>query len=478
MHRGWNGLIPVVAVSRMRWVEGLALVGGLLAAAWLIGWSGGVNELNPTIVLLPALLAAWRFGLVGGVLGGMGAGWLVGPWMPASPDAAQPWMDWWPRFLMYTLIGCVAGGMMELVRRQLSEVREERDRFATLRSLDLTILNSRRESSLYEGLSDCLAHAEGVRGLALYTVEEGPASEEEEEEGQVRLELQATRSMEALFERQARSGRVLALATEALKAGDEAGVERRVGGRMLTALPLAGRDATLGVVVLAMEPGRAEARFIEAITGQLAIALTAWVDRQRAERVSREALFQMAALTEARDGYGESHVLRVEAYSHEIAFALGVGEAESREIARASLVHDVGKIRVPESILNKPAKLTEEEFAQVKRHAMWGGQILERLGLGRARIVARHHHERWDGRGYPDGLAGEKIPIPARIVAVADVFDALISKRCYKAGWPVEAAVETIRQDRGSHFAPDVADAFLALHDAGRIERIMQKFSG
>jgi putative two-component system response regulator len=128
-------------------------------------------------------------------------------------------------------------------------------------------------------------------------------------------------------------------------------------------------------------------------------------------------------------------------------------------------MHDVGKIGIPDAILLKKGRLTAEEFAVIKTHTTIGGEILARSSaaiLKLAETIARTHHEKWNGAGYPAGLAGEQIPIEGRIVALADVFDALTSKRPYKDAYPLEKAVDIVQKDSGSHFDPRVADAFLA----------------
>jgi putative two-component system response regulator len=135
-------------------------------------------------------------------------------------------------------------------------------------------------------------------------------------------------------------------------------------------------------------------------------------------------------------------------------------------VRHAAPLHDVGKIAVPDSVLLKPSRLTEEEFEVVKTHAVLGARVLAGGAsdlLICAEQVARSHHERWDGTGYPDGLAGEAIPLEGRLVHVADVFDVLVHERPYKESWTVEAAAEEIRQGAGTQFDPEVVRAFEAL---------------
>jgi putative two-component system response regulator len=157
-----------------------------------------------------------------------------------------------------------------------------------------------------------------------------------------------------------------------------------------------------------------------------------------------------------------------------MAKALGCTEAESDIYAKASRLHDVGKVGIPDNILRKPGKLTEEEFAVMQRHTRIGDTVLSRSpSLAVARVVAKSHHERWDGTGYPDGLAGESIPYSARIVAVADVFDALVSTRPYKGPWLAERAAAEIEAGSGKYFDPQVVEIFLKLYRDGRMDDLI-----
>ncbi len=188
----------------------------------------------------------------------------------------------------------------------------------------------------------------------------------------------------------------------------------------------------------------------------------------------------LADLVESRDQYTGDHVRKTAVYAQIIMNQLkkeGVytdqlTEEFMQDVVNSAPLHDLGKIQVPDAILNKPGRLTDEEFDLMKGHAPAGGEIIqEAIGaisedgnsgyLKEARNLARYHHEKWDGTGYPDGIAGEDIPLSARIMAVADVYDALVSKRSYKDSFPFEKAMDIIRQGSGTHFDPAVAQAFL-----------------
>lgn len=177
-----------------------------------------------------------------------------------------------------------------------------------------------------------------------------------------------------------------------------------------------------------------------------------------------EALAQLAKVSEFHDDETGEHTKRVGEISAEIARELGWDRVHVELIRQAAPLHDIGKIGIHQGILRKPGRLTEDEFGQIKNHTRIGGNILEDSRspvLRLAREIAIFHHERWDGLGYNEGLKGDAIPISARIVTVADVFDALTHDRPYKQAWPEEMAYEEILQQRGKQFDPRVVDAFL-----------------
>lgn len=204
--------------------------------------------------------------------------------------------------------------------------------------------------------------------------------------------------------------------------------------------------------------------------------------RQRAETLSvavrkataaildreRETITRLARAAEFRDPETGAHIQRMSHYSAVIARRMGLGSELADALLLAAPMHDVGKLGIPDTILLKPGRLTVNEFEVMKRHPLIGHDILkdsssEVLRLG-ARI-ALSHHEKFDGTGYPNGIAGEAIPLEGRIVAVADVFDALTSSRPYKPAWPFARAIALLREGRGSHFDARCIDAFLSSWD-------------
>jgi two-component system response regulator RpfG len=182
----------------------------------------------------------------------------------------------------------------------------------------------------------------------------------------------------------------------------------------------------------------------------------------------KETLFRLAKAGEFRDEETGNHVIRMARYSRLIAEAIGLDAQESETIELAAPLHDIGKIGLPDHILLKADKLTETELRVMQRHPVIGYEILKdspskylRMGA----LIALGHHERFDGSGYPYGLVGDHIPLPARVVAVADVYDALTSRRPYKAAWLSEEAVKYLQAHRGAHFDPMLVDAFLRVRE-------------
>ena len=170
----------------------------------------------------------------------------------------------------------------------------------------------------------------------------------------------------------------------------------------------------------------------------------------------------LALAIDAKDQYTHQHILRVQRYAVAVAKHMGIAGMELEAINTGALLHDIGKLGVPEYVLIKPGRLTDEEFEKIKKHPEIGAAILDPVEFPWPVLpVVRSHHEKWDGTGYPDGLKGEEIPRTARILAVADVYDALTSSRSYRNAWTHERACEVIQKDKGTHFDPEVADAFL-----------------
>ncbi len=182
------------------------------------------------------------------------------------------------------------------------------------------------------------------------------------------------------------------------------------------------------------------------------------------EETQKEIIFTMGEIGESRSKETGNHVKRVAEYSYLIALGMGMSQEEAELLKMASPMHDIGKVAIPDSVLKKPGKLTDEEFDIIKSHTVIGYNLLKnskRHILKTAATVAYQHHEKWNGKGYPQGLKGEEIHSYGRITAIADVFDALGSDRVYKKAWELDRIVNLFKEERGQHFDPKVVDVFM-----------------
>ena len=196
--------------------------------------------------------------------------------------------------------------------------------------------------------------------------------------------------------------------------------------------------------------------------------LRAEVDRQtsKIKELTREIMVSLSKAVDAKDHYTSGHSSRVALYSMEIAKRLGMSQQEQEDIFAMGLLHDIGKIGISEAIINKTSRLTDEEYMEIRKHPVIGHDILKSITqLPGLALGARWHHERFDGRGYPDGLKGEEIPLEARIIGVADAYDAMTSNRAYSNIRPQETVRAEIIRCRGTQFDPHIADVMVALID-------------
>ncbi|MFD2445151.1 HD domain-containing phosphohydrolase [Bacillus sp. CGMCC 1.16607] len=181
------------------------------------------------------------------------------------------------------------------------------------------------------------------------------------------------------------------------------------------------------------------------------------------EETQKEIIYTMGEIGESRSKETGNHVKRVAEYSYILAVGYGLGIEEAELIKLASPMHDIGKVAIPDEILLKPGKLTDEEFGIMKSHSSIGYNLLKKSNrpiLQAATIIAGQHHEKWNGRGYPNGLKGENIHIYGRITAIADVFDALASDRCYKKAWELDRILNLFKEEAGEHFDPKLVEVF------------------
>ena len=256
--------------------------------------------------------------------------------------------------------------------------------------------------------------------------------------------------------------------------GGESIVRQRI--RSVMCAPMRTTDTILGVLYvdsqMAREFSEAELELLAAVGNQAGIALHRARLMEEVEKLFFDVMKAIASLIDAKDGYTHKHSERVAQFGVRLARHLGF-DADSRAVVELSgLLHDVGKIGVPDAILNKPGKLTEEEFKQMRLHPVHGARILSQIQSERVVNIlpgVKYHHERWDGKGYPDGLKGEEIPLLGRVLGVADFLDALTSDRSYRKGLTLEEAVNMVKDLEGQAFDPAVVKAAVELHDKGEL---------
>jgi HD-GYP domain-containing protein (c-di-GMP phosphodiesterase class II) len=254
--------------------------------------------------------------------------------------------------------------------------------------------------------------------------------------------------------------------------GGESIVRQRI--RSVMCAPMRTTNEIFGVLYVdsmtAREFSEAKLELLAAIGNQAGIAMHRAKLMAEVERLFLDVMKAIASIIDAKDGYTHKHSERVAAFGVRLARQLGF-DADSRAVVELSgLLHDVGKIGVPDAILNKPGKLTESEFKEMRLHPLHGARILSNIKSERVVNLlpgVKYHHERWDGKGYPEGLKGEDIPLLGRLLAVADFLDALTSDRSYRKGNSLEEAVKMVKDLEGQAFDPLIVKAAVELHERG-----------
>ena len=247
--------------------------------------------------------------------------------------------------------------------------------------------------------------------------------------------------------------------------------------RSVMCVPLRTTDEVLGALYVDSLSGagrfnESDLELLAAIGNQAGVAMHRVRLMGELERLLLDTIKAIAATIDARDGYTHRHSERVAALTAQLANELGLSDAERETAELSALLHDVGKIAVPDSILNKPGKLTPEEFEEMRKHPVHGAQILGNIQSATVKAVlpgVQYHHEKWDGSGYPEGLKGEAIPFLGRLLGVADFYDALTSARSYRGALSAEETIGLIAKGSGTHFDPTVAAALVRLFERGEL---------
>jgi HD-GYP domain-containing protein (c-di-GMP phosphodiesterase class II) len=203
-------------------------------------------------------------------------------------------------------------------------------------------------------------------------------------------------------------------------------------------------------------------KLVRSVADAASVACSNLRNRQQLEKSYFDTVGALAMALEAKDRYTHGHSQRVTSMCMIVADVLGFSNLEMDQIMFAGMLHDVGKIGIPEAILLKPTRLTQEEFERIREHPVVGERMVSHISfLSTAAKIIRHHHERWDGKGYPDGLRGDHIELPARIMAIADSYDAMTTDRSYRRKMPAHQVMDELMKGRGTQFDPECLDLFI-----------------
>ena len=405
-----------------------------------------IADADEIMFVVPIALLALRFGLRGGLAGALLGIGLVVTWDLFDPDAIITAEGYLIRGFAFLLLGTLLGSFVDQRRRLEAELSRYYDA-----SLDMlaTANLSGRFIRVNEAWERTLGHSRETMCSRPYIEFVHP---DDREATIAESTVLADRSHNTVnFRNRYRDAK-----------GDYRWLEWTASSSLAEgAIHAVARDIT--VLVEAEEQLANNAQVLEVKVAERTRDL---------EDARAETLHRLAIAAEYRDDDTFEHTKRVGATSANIAARLGLGADQVELLREAAPLHDVGKLAISDAILLKPGRLTEDEYEVVKTHAELGARLLSGSSapvLQMAAVIAATHQERWDGSGYPAGLAGEAIPLVGRIVAVADVFDALTHDRPYKSAWPVERAIAELRHGAGSQFDPVVVAAFLAMHDDGVI---------
>ncbi len=497
---------------RSRVVRACAIIQALALAYLTIQVGGGVDTFNPQIMYVAIVPAAFWFGPAGGLATGVVAGLLAGPASPADadPNRAQALWDWVPRLAYFTGVGLTIGIVnhrlqkQSRILRQTTEwlaattkdalaAREEAERHAAearrqaarrehvarqielVHAIDRAILDGASERDIFRLSVEAVGSLTGASFCAILLLDE---------RGAIEL-VEACPRDDQRFER-------IAAAYAQLKPGESAAgwamlqgapafsedIEKDprydhlraiipdLGFRSTLAVPLKTSDRVVGVIATAFaEPRSFRKSEIERLTrfaNQLSVAIEHVRQQEALRNMTFETVLALAESIESRDPYTGGHCKRLVAYAELLAREAGLTGADLETVRFGAALHDSGKVGVPDAVLKKTGPLTPEEWAEMRLHPYIGGQLCKRVSfLRHIYPVVYHHHERYDGTGYPDGLKGDEIPLAARIVTIADAYDAMTSERPYRGAANHEYAVAELRRCAGTQFDPELVELFI-----------------
>ena len=503
-------------MSKARAIQAAFVAVCVAGAVGSVHAAGGTAAFEPQVQYIAIILAAIWFGPWGGALVGVLCGLLVGPLMPSNEASgtAQEVGAWLPRLVYFAGIGAAFGFMQQRLRvnlRALGRARDDLEKrnaeileaerraeeevrrlteahdnetealaeIGALSHLDAVVSAGQGEDAILDTIAEIVCQAIGAElGLVIYL---NPVPNTLGVKALSGLHGESAVKM-ANAVRRLRMGRALPWRAimerqpvcDAPYAGDSSA--QSSGGSGIAA-PLLDGDEPFGVVCAVWRHERHFAPAELERMGRLAKQASMAIQKSRQHRIIEEVTFDtvltLADAIESRASYTTGHVARVVQYAETIAKSLHLPEAEVRAIRYGAALHDVGMLGVPDEILAKPGHLTQQEIEQIRMHPHHGSRLCKGAGFLAALVpIIYHHHERFDGKGYPEGLRGLGIPLGARVVAVADAYDAMTTERPYRAALSEGEAAETLRREAGHQLDPDIVDALLEALEERRRHRL------
>lgn len=499
-------------LTRSRVVRACAVVQALALGYLAIHIGGGVTAFNPQIMYVAIVPAAFWFGPAGGLVTGLVAGLLAGPASPAEADpyVRQAVWDWAPRMGYFAGVGLTIGVVNQRLQRQSRilrqttewlaattkdalAAREEAERHAAearkqaarredvarqielAHSIDRAILEGASEREIFRMSTEAVGRLTGAAFCAIILVDERGAIELVEACPRDDQRFQRIAAVYAQL-RPGESAAGWAIVQGKPAYSEDIQKDPRYerlrsliadpGFRSTLAVPLVTSERVVGVIATAFaEPRTFRKSEIERLTrfaGQLSVAIEHVRQQEALRNMTFETVLALAESIESRDPYTGGHCKRLVAYAELLAREAGLTGADLETVRFGAALHDSGKVGVPDAILKKAGPLTPEEWAEMRLHPYIGGQLCKRVSfLRHIYPVVYHHHERYDGTGYPDGLKGDEIPLAARIVTIADAYDAMTSERPYRGAADHEYAVSELRRCAGTQFDPRLVELFV-----------------
>jgi HD-GYP domain-containing protein (c-di-GMP phosphodiesterase class II) len=483
----------------------------LMGCLLVIYLAGGISKFNPQIFWVPILIATFWFGPLAGAVVGLAAGLLVGPYVPLDVASGrdQALADWLPRIVYFVAVALMVGTAHarlrgrneELVKANerlkaanrrvlaakgetrhreqvLRETKALQERFAAevraLQVIDAAVLGGSGEQELMELTTRLFGELTQANTCAVVvpTGESGSlalAAAYGSSDGELQRTAELVSNLEAAESVAAWAiSHCQPIASENVFRGSEL-LPMHPDGTAAMAAPVMGNGHCIGALMACFGGKGSNGERLEQtarFANQLSVCIQNIQHRTLFKGLALDTVFAMAEAIESRDPYTGDHCRHLADYADLLAGVLDLSDIEKETIRCGAALHDVGKIGVSDAVLKKAGKLTPPEWAEIRLHPYIGGQLCKRVSfLNHAYPIVYHHHERFDGQGYPDGLRRDDIPIGARIVAIADAFDAMTTQRPYRPAMNQAHAIRELRRGAGSQWDPQLVEAFLeAIH--------------